>query len=110
MGRAVRKRFEDEWFGGTIDSYVHPYLKVLYEDGGIEETDVDQERLLVSGVDVDVRVQYHFGSELGWIGGSVLGRYRRDLRAREATRGLDFGVFRGVFGGYDVAGRGGVLS
>jgi len=77
VGRAVRKRFEDEWFGGTIDSYVHPYLKVVYEDGDVEEADVGQARLLVSGVDVDVRVQYHFGSELGWIGGVVLGRYRR---------------------------------
>ena len=77
VGRAVRKRFDGKWFGGTIDSYAQPYLKVVYSDGDVEEVDVDQARLLASGVDVDVRVQYHFGSELGWIGGVVLGKYRR---------------------------------
>ena len=77
VGRAVRKRFEDEWYGGTIDSYAHPYLKIVYEDNDIEEVDIDQARLLVSGVDISVRVHYHFGSELGWIGGVVVGRYRR---------------------------------
>ena len=77
VGQSVRKRFDGEWFDGAIDSYVHPYLRVVYSDGDTEEVDVDQARLLVSGVDVDMRVQYHFGSQVGWIGGTVISKYRR---------------------------------
>ena len=77
VGRPVRKRFDGEWFEGAIDSYVHPYLRVVYSDGDAEEVDLHQARLLVSGVDVGERVQYHFGSRVGWIGGSVISKYRR---------------------------------
>ena len=77
VGQSVRKRFDGEWFEGAIDSYVHPYLRVVYSDGDAEEVDLHQARLLVSGVDVGERVQYHFGSQVGWIGGSVISKYRR---------------------------------
>lgn len=83
IGRAVRKRFEDKWYAGTIDSYVEPYLRVVYEDGDAEELDLAQARLLAAGVDVGVRVQYHFGSELGWIGGKVTAKHRRGVAIYE---------------------------
>ena len=51
LGRAVHKKFGEEWHGGTIVSYVHPYLKVVYHDGDSEEVDVDEARLLVANAE-----------------------------------------------------------